>query len=91
MRLTCNCPVCVYSNLYFESLCVWLQVQVIICCYSVVMTIKWLKAGHYQIHHHVDGADFVWVHLVQHLLHLLKCGPQGEVIRPALLDELQNI
>lgn len=47
-----------------------------------------ISVGYYQVHHHVHGADFVWVHFVKHLLHLLKRGPQGDVMRPTLLNEL---
>lgn len=46
------------------------------------------SVGSYQVHHHVHWADFVWVHLVKRLLHLLKCGPHGDIVRPALLNEL---
>lgn len=44
--------------------------------------------GYYQVHHHVHRADFVWIHFVKDLLHLLKRGPHGDIIRPALLNEL---
>ena len=48
----------------------------------------YISVCYYQVHHHVHGADFVWVHLVEHLLHLLKCWPHGDVMRPALLNKL---
>lgn len=47
-----------------------------------------VSEAYYQIHHHVHRADFVWVHFVDHLLHLLKRGPHGDVMRPTLLNEL---
>lgn len=43
----------------------------------------------YQVHHHVHWADFVRVHFVEHLLHLLKRGPHGDVMTPTLLNELR--
>lgn len=52
------------------------------------VTPGFFSLGYYQIHHHVHRADFVWVHLFQHLLHLLKCWPHCDVVRPALLNEL---
>lgn len=45
----------------------------------------------YQVHHHVHRADFVWVHLVQHLLHVLKRRPHSDVVGPAPLNKLHKI
>lgn len=44
----------------------------------------------YQVHHHVYRADFVGVHFVQKLLHLLKGWPHGNIVGPAPLDELHK-
>ncbi len=47
-----------------------------------------ISVCNYQVHHHVHWADFVWVHFVEHLLHLLKRRPHGSVMTPTLLNEL---
>lgn len=55
-----------------------------ICC----ALLYHMPVGYYQVHHHVHRADFVWVHFVKILLHLLKRGPRGDIMIPALLDKL---
>lgn len=73
--------------LYF-SICVYKQLPQLTKTHCTYYTSCIMLLACYQIHHHVHRADFVGVHLFKHLLHLLKCRPHGDVMRPALPDEL---
>lgn len=73
----------VLLHLQLKKLLVYLEY---LECYSILF--YHISVSYYQVHHHVHGADFVWVHFVEHLLHLLKRGPHGDIMRPTLLNEL---